>query len=199
MNNLINSLTGKYIVNILMLIVFTGLAVTGIFFMEGGGRQEQSVENGIGKSPAGVERSARTEHHGHGENRMNAGLPGERSNKGEGNDGIHQTLGIFWLILMFLHSWQNWNWYRRFFTLKQIMRNKLLTITTFLFVLMVLSSIGLEIEVIPGSFFNIKEIHGFIGQVLTGLMFLHVIQRFKWYLTVTRKLMPGKTGPVSAF
>ena len=115
-----------------------------------------------------------------------------------GNDGIHQTLGIFWLILMFLHSWQNCNWYRKFFTLKQIIKNKLLTITTILFVLMILSSIGLGIEVIPGSFLNIKEIHGFIGQLLTGLMLIHVIQRFKWYLIVTQKLMPGKTVPVSA-
>jgi hypothetical protein len=36
MNDYITSLTGKYTVNILLIAVFSGLAITGIFFMEGG-------------------------------------------------------------------------------------------------------------------------------------------------------------------
>lgn len=197
MNNLIKSLTGKYIVNVLMLVVFTGLAITGIFFMEGGEDRNRTVGNGQDKTVAGSERTVRSERHRHVSNEMRGDFAGVRSEREGGGEELHQTLGIIWLILMFLHTWQHWNWYLKLFTLKQIMKDKLLSLTTITFFLMVLSSIMLGIEVIPDSFLNIKEFHGTIGQVLTGLMVIHIIQRFKWYITVTLKLIPGKPVQVT--
>jgi hypothetical protein len=198
MNNLINSLISKYIVNLLMLIVFTGLAITGIFFMEGREGKESTSENRQEKSAAGIESSVRGERHGHSRNNMGEGFAVGRGVRDGSGEGIHQTLGVMWLFLMFLHTWQHWNWYKKLFTWKQVMQNKLLTVTTLLFVLLALSSIGLWIDAIPGGLINIKEFHGFAGQVLTGLVALHTIQRFKWYVTITQKLFAGKTVTASA-
>lgn len=198
MNDFINSLTGKYAVNILLIVVFSGLAITGIFFMEGGRGKEGTGEIRQERSAPGSEISDRSERHGHRSNDMREGFAGGRGEGNGGGEGIHQTLGILWLMLMFLHTWQHWSWYKRLFTWKQVMQNKLLTGTILLFGLLVLSSFGLWIEVIPGGLLNIKEFHGFVGQVLTGLVVIHTIQRIKWYVTSTQKLFAGKAASVSA-
>jgi hypothetical protein len=51
-----------------------------------------------------------------------------------------------------------------------------------MFVLLILTTIG-----------PLMEIHSFIGQVLIGLMIIHIIQRFKWYVAITQKLCAKKT------
>lgn len=181
MNNLINSITSKYIVNILMILIFLLLAISGIFFMEEGEGRERGNDRNQQQFSGNRERYDRNENHGPAYFNRDAGFAGERREGGDGSDGIHQTAGIMWLILMFLHTWQHWNWYKKLFTLQHIMQNKLLTITIFLLVLLVISTIGLG-----------KEIHGLIGQVLTGLVLIHIIQRFKWYITITQKLLGKK-------
>jgi len=68
----------------------------------------------------------------------------------------------------------------------------LLTGTLILFALLVLTSIGLWIEIIPRGLFDLKEVHSVIGQVLVGFVLIHIIQRFKWYVTITQKLFLQK-------
>lgn len=74
-----------------------------------------------------------------------------------------------------------------------MMRNKLLTSTLIIFALLVLTSIGLWIEIIPRGLFDLKEVHSVIGQVHVGFVLIHIIQRFKSYIAVTQKLLTPKT------
>lgn len=198
MKNLINTSTGKYMVNILMIIVFAGSAITGLFFMEGGGegRPERGRENNHEQFSNVSDRSDRHDRRGTANFTGNQEFSGERGEGGESSEGIHEISGIIWLVLMFLHAIQHWNWYKKLFSLKHVMQNKLLTGTLILFVLLILTSIGMWTEIIPRSLRDLKEIHGLIGQVLVGFILIHIIQRLKWYVTVTKKLFARK--PVAA-
>lgn len=192
MKHLINTSTGKYVVNVLMIVMFAGLAITGLFFMEGGGghggrggheggrRHELRGENNQEKLLKEIDESDQIDEMSF----VNFDGPKdfEGLRVGGGNsEGIHQFFAIFWLILMALHIWQHWNWFKKLFVRKHIMENKLLTATLVLFVLLILTTIG-----------PLMEIHGFIGQVLVGLMVIHIIQRFKWYVAITQKLCVKK-------
>lgn len=196
MINLINTTAGKYVVNILMIVIFAGSAITGLFFMEGGGRPEGGRENNHEQFSNVSLKSDRHQSRGAANFNRNAEFEGERGEGGESSEGIHEISGIIWLVLMFLHTIQHWNWYKKLFSLKHIIQNKLLTGTLVLFVLLVLTSIGMWTEIIPRSMIDLKEIHGLIGQVLVGLILIHIIQRFKWLVTVTKRLFDRK--PVTA-
>ena len=193
MKHLINTSTGKYVVNVLMIAMFAGLAITGLFFMEGGGahegrgghegarRHELRGENNQEKQLQEIEATDQIDEMSF----INFdGHKDFESLRGGGSDseGIHQFFAIFWLILMALHIWQHWSWFKKLFSRKHIMTNKLLTATLVLFVLLILTTIG-----------PLMEIHGFIGQVLVGLIIIHIIQRFKWYIAITQKLCVKKT------
>lgn len=194
MQNLINTSAGKYVVNVLLVIFFVVIAVTGLFFMEGGKSSGNGNRHNQEQFAGNYERSNRHELQGSVNFNRQRGF--ERGG-GEGSEGLHQVAGIIWLILMFLHIWQHLNWYKKMFSLKHIRKNKLLTGTLVVFLLLVLTSIGLLTEIIPRGFFNLKEIHGFFGQVLVGLMLIHIIQRAKWYITTTKKLINQKALSVS--
>ena len=196
MRNLINTSAGKYVVNILMIVIFASAAITGLFFMEGGGRPEGGRENNHEQFSNVSLKSDRHQSRGAANFNRNAEFEGERGEGGESSEGIHEISGIIWLVLMFLHTIQHWNWYKKLFSLKHIIQNKLLTGTLVLFVLLVLTSIGMWTEIIPRSMIDLKEIHGLIGQVLVGLILIHIIQRFKWLVTVTKRLFDRK--PVTA-
>lgn len=191
MKNIINTSAGKYVVNILMVIIFAGSAITGLFFMEGGGegRPVHVRENNHEQFSNISDRSDRHEHRGAVNFTRNQEFAGER---GERSEGVHKISGIIWLVLMFLHTIQHWNWYKKLFSLKHVLQNKLLTCTLVLFVLLVMTSIGMWIEIIPRELIDLKEIHGLIGQVLVGFILIHIIQRLKWYVTVTKKLFALK-------
>jgi len=192
MKKLINTSTGKYVVNLLMIVMFAGLAITGLFFMEGGGnhegregheggrRHELRGENNQEKLLTEIDESDQIDEMGF------INFDGHKdfeglSGGGDYSEGIHQFFAIFWLILMAMHIWQHWSWFKKLFTRKHIMENKLLTATLVMFVLLILTTIG-----------PLMEIHGFIGQVLVGLMIIHIIQRFKWYVAITQKLCVKK-------
>jgi len=194
MKNLINISAGKYVVNILMIVIFAGSAITGLFFMEGGGegRPERGLENNHAQFSNVSDRSVRHERRGTANFTGNQEFAGDHGEGGESGEGIHEISGIIWLVLMFLHTIQHWNWYKKLFSLKHIMQNKLLTGTLALFVLLVLTSIGMWTEIIPRGLIDLKEIHGLIGQVLVGFILIHIIQRLKWYVTVTKKLFARK-------
>ena len=51
---------------------------------------------------------------------------------------------------------------------------------------MVLSGIGMLIEPEPPGLFDLKEIHQVLGQVSVGLALLHIFQRLKWFVAVTK-------------
>jgi len=193
MRNLINTSAGKYVVNVLMIFLFAGSAITGLFFMEGGGRPEGEHENYREQFSNVSDRSDRNDSWGAANFKRNEGFRGQRGEGGEGSEGIHQISGIAWLVLMFLHTVQHWNWYKKLFSFKHIIQNKLITSTVLLFLLLVLTSIGMWIEIIPRGLFNLKEVHSVIGQVLVGFVLIHIIQRFKWYIAITQKLFAPKT------
>lgn len=193
MGNLINTSAGKYVVNILMIVIFAGSAITGLFFMEGGGRQEGGRENKHEQFSNVSLRSDRQESRGAANLSRNAESEGERVEGGGVSEEIHEITGIIWLVLMFLHTIQHWNWYKKLFSLKHVMQNKLLTGTLVLFVLLVLTSIGMWTEIISRGLIDLKEIHGLIGQVLVGFVIIHIFQRAKWYVTITNKLFKKRT------
>jgi hypothetical protein len=115
---------------------------------------------------------------------------GPRENGGE---NIHIYFGLLWLALMFFHVIQHWNWFKKMFSVDHIMKNKLLIITVFVFILMAISGIVMWTEVVPRGFMNIKEIHEVTGQLLLGLMLIHVIQRAKWYFNTPARFIKRKT------
>jgi magnesium-transporting ATPase (P-type) len=193
MRNLINTSAGKYVVNILMIVIFAGSAITGLFFMEGGGRPEGGRKNNHEQFSNVSLRSDRHQSRGAANFNRNAEFEGERGEGGGGSEEIHEISGIIWLVLMFLHTIQHWNWYKKLFSPKHIMQNKLLTGTLVLFVLLVLTSIGMWTEMIPRDLIDLKEIHGLIGQVLVGFVIIHIFQRAKWYVTITNKLFKKRT------
>jgi hypothetical protein len=199
MKNLINSLSVKYAVNVIMIVIFSGLAISGIFFMEGGKVPGQKRNNSQVRGSHDFEGYSRNENRGAVFNNNMGAFNGDRGEGDNQGEEIHQASGIIWLLLMFVHSLQHWTWYRKLFTLKQMMQNKLVTVTILLFGLMVLSSFGMWIEIVPDNLFNLKELHGFIGKILTGLVLIHVIQRTKWYVTVTQKLLDKKIVPVTPY
>lgn len=57
---------------------------------------------------------------------------------------------------------------------------------------MALSSIGMLTEIVPRGLFDLKEIHEVLRQVTVGLVLLHIIQRLKWYVSVTKNLVTKK-------
>jgi len=173
-----------------MIVLFAGSAITGLFFMEGGGRPEGGHENYRKQFSNVSDRSGHHEIQGAAYMNSNEGFRVEGSN---GSEDIHQISGIAWLVLMFLHTIQHWNWYKKLFSLKHIMQNKMITSTFLLFLLLVLTSIGLWIKIIPRGLFNLKEVHSVIGQVLVGFVLIHIIQQFKLYIAITQKLFTPKT------
>ena len=186
MKNLISSTVSKYIVNVLMIVMFACLAFTGLT----GGEAER-----YGR---GEERESRHERFAEGHAQFN---PDElnsantipfienRENKREKEGGeTHEAFGIIWLILMALHIIQHWSWYKKLFAKKHILSNKLLFATVVIFILLGLTSLVLLTEIVPRGFINIKEIHEFLGQVMIGFVLIHIIQRIKWYVRNTQKI-----------
>lgn len=198
MKNPINSTAAKYIVNILMIGFFVALAYTGLFGGEGGrheGRPGEGREGRHERFEQGREQFERSEMDRAAGFTPGADFKGEHGGKGEGN---HDIYGIVWLILMALHTYQHWGWYKKMFSAKHILKNKLLTATVVVFVILALSSIALLFHAIPRGFINIKEIHEISSYLMGGLVLIHTIQRLKWYVKSTRKLFGTKSEPVAA-
>lgn len=197
MKQLINTSVAKYVVNVLMIVVFVGSAVTGLFFMEGGEGHGRGHRGNPEQFQDEQEMYEQLEMDGFVDLNLEHDFESGGHGGGESSEGIHQVSGIIWLILMILHTIQHWNWYKKLFTRKQMMKNKLLAGTLLVFVLFTLTSIGLLTEFLPRDLFNLKELHGFLGQVMIGLMLIHIVQRIKWYVTHTQKLFTKKEVSVS--
>lgn len=188
MKTIIKSLASKYLVNVLMIAAFGISAATGLITPGGEHRERrpdfrsEQVTQAKEISTAGI--SA--------ENFKNITVnTGVRSEKT--NENIHIYFGLFWLALMLIHVIQHWNWFKKMFSVEHIIKNKLLTVTMVVFVLMAISGIIIWSEVLPRGFINFKEIHEVTGQLLLALMLIHVFQRVKWYFTVPAKIFKRKT------
>jgi len=188
MKTIIKSLASKYLVNVFMIAAFGISAATGLIKPGGEHRERrhdfrsEQVTQAKEISTAGF--SA--------ENFKNiTEKTSVRSEKT--NENIHIYFGLFWLALMLFHVIQHWNWFKKMFSIEHVMKNKLLTVTMIVFVLMAISGIIIWTEVLPRGFINFKEIHEVTGQLLLGLMLIHVIQRVKWYFTVPARIFKRKT------
>ena len=197
MKNPVNSTAAKYLVNILMIGFFVALAYTGLFGKGGPheGRPGERHEGRHERFEQGREQFERREMDNAAGFTPNADFRGEHGGKGLGD---HDIYGIVWLVLMALHTYQNWGWYKKLFSPKRIMKTKLLTATVVAFVILALSSIALLFHLVPRGVINVKEIHEISGYVMVGLVLIHTIQRVKWYVKSTRKLFSAKPEPMAA-
>ena len=181
MKTIIKSLVSKFLVNVLMIAVFGISAATGLIKPGGDHRERQqefrSEQNAPAKeiSTAGFSGSFERGSF-EGESLERFERPGENS-----GENIHVYFGLFWLTLMLFHIIQHWNWFKKMFLVEHNLKNKLLIVTVFIFLLMAISGIVMWTEVVPRGFINFREIHEVTGQLLLGLMLIHVIQRIKWY------------------
>jgi cytochrome b561 len=199
MKTLLKSLKLKYLVNVLLIVAFGITAQTGLF--DGGGEHGgRSGEHGGGRHSR--EESSLYEHD---INSMNEAeivnlMSNESINPGPGGEkeNTHVYLGLFFIVLMLVHITQHWSWFKRLFSINHIKNNKLLWVTAAIFIVMAISGIMLWTEAIPRGFINFKEIHEVTGQLLLGLVLIHIVQRFKWYISSTEKLFKPKTASVQA-
>ena len=193
MKTIIKSLVSKYLVNVLMIAAFGISAATGLIKPGGDhreGRHDFRSEQGAAVKEISTAGFSGSFDRGSFERDGFERFEGTRENGGE---NIHIYFGLFWLVLMLFHVIQHWNWFKKMFSVEHVIKNKLLTVTVVVFVLMAISGIVMWTEVVPRGFMNFREIHEVTGQLLLGLMLIHVIQRVKWYFTVPARLLKRKT------
>jgi len=107
-------------------------------------------------------------------------------------------LGLSHLALMLIHIAQHWSWFKKVFTWKHVVSYKLLWVTAVFFIVMAISGIILWTEVVPRGIINFKELHEITSQILLGLVLIHIVQRFKWYVNSTRKLFQTEKVSITA-
>ncbi len=193
MRTIIKSLPLKYLVNILLIVTFAVATQTGVFDgKEGGGHRGRP--EGMDRNHISKDRNLNTmsivpdfrEFQRPESSEMTGTLPDREKNN------THVYFGLAMVALMLFHTIQHWNWFKKFFTLKLILNNKLLFATGVFFVLMAISGIFLWLEIVPRNFVNFKGIHEFTSYVLIGLIIIHIIQKLEWYYRTTLKLLRGK-------
>lgn len=188
MKTFLKSLACRYLINVLMIASFGISAWTGLI-RPGGGHGERH-------------QNYRSEEYISQREISTAGFPGfsERQNMGfarrshgRGQENIHIWFGLGWLVLMLFHVIHHWKWFKRMFSYKHFVKNKLLCVTVAVFVLMAFSGIALWTKIIPPGFMNFREIHEITGQVLLVLLLIHVFQRIKWDFKVPSGILNRKT------
>lgn len=189
MKTIFHSLTSKFLVNVIMIFFFGISSVTGIFHIgeEGHERNHDFTNNQtISTDTPAVYPASVSE-----QNQLDNSESNFRPEKKD-ND-VHIYFGLLWILLMIFHIVQNWSWFKKITTITHILRNKLTTLITIIFILLALSGILLWIDIIPRNVFNIKEIHDVTGKLLFALIIIHIIQRIKWYVNVPRVLIKQKS------
>ena len=188
MKNIINSFATKYLVNVLLIVAFGISAATGLI-KPGGGQHERPHD--FRTEQITQEREISTAGFSAHLNSGNPEFPfDERESSGE---NIHIWFGLIMLGLMVFHTIHHWKWFKKFVSLKFILKNKLLSITVVVFVLMAVSGLVMWLELVPREIFNFREIHEVTGQMLLFLVLIHVVQRIKWYYTFPAYLIKRKT------
>jgi hypothetical protein len=199
MKTLLKSLKLKYLVNVLLIVAFGITAQTGLFEGDGehGGRRGEHERGRHSREESSIYESNISS--------MNeAEIVDLMSNEdlNPAPDGAKENtqvyLGLIFILLMVVHITQHWSWFKRLFSIKHLKNNKLLWATSAVFIVMAISGIILWTEAIPRGFVNFKEIHEVSGQLLLGLVLIHIVQRFKWYISSTEKLFKTNTAAVQA-
>jgi hypothetical protein len=193
MRTIIKSLPFKYLVNILLIVTFAVAIQTGMFDGKGGGGH-RGRPDGMNRHRISEDRNLNT---------MSVG-PDFRDFQGSERGAIsgtfpqreknntHVYFGLAMVALMLFHTIQHWSWFKKFFTVKLILNNKLLFASGVFFVLMAISGIFLWLEIVPRNVMNFKGIHEFTSYVLIGLILIHIIQKLGWYYSATIKLFRAK-------
>lgn len=197
MKTFFKSLKLKYSINVLLIVIFGITAQTGLF--------DRGGDHGGKRRHQGREMHAREEY-SMDENNENyvpgdlefAGAAGFNPKQGGEKENTHVYLGLTLIALMLVHVIHHWSWFKRMISMQHLMKNKLLSVTVVFFLAMAISGIILWTEIIPREVLNFKEIHEITSQVLIGLILIHIVQRFKWYINSTGKLFKTKTTPVQA-
>jgi hypothetical protein len=175
---------GKYWVNLMMIAVFAAVAFSGLID-RGGEHRRFSPGNFPDVKEEVRERNISRELRS-GETTF---FPGDSfSGDQEKELDFHAIAGLVWLGLMLFHIVQHWNWFKRMISIPHILKNKLLTFTILVFLVLGLSGICLVSDLIPAGWFNPREIHETAGKLLGILVVIHVVQRFRWIVENTRKL-----------
>ena len=188
MKNIINSFATKYLVNVLLIVAFGISAASGLIKPGRGhhkGRHDFRTEQIIPEkeiSTAGFSMQI---------NKGNSEFPFEK--RESSGDNIHIWFGLIMLGLMVFHTIHHWKWFKKFVSVKFILKNKLLSVTVVVFVLMAISGLVMWLELVPREIFNFREIHEVTGQLLLALILIHVVQRIKWYYTLPAYLNRRKT------
>jgi len=181
----INSVKGKYTVNMLMTLVFLALAYSGFFR---GGERGHFPRSGNGshafrdneerhslQNPGSLEQDFYMENF----------TPVLRD---KGMD-FHTIAGLIWLVFMALHIWQHRSWYKKWLLFRNIRNNKMLSFTILIFILLSLSGISLAFHLIPRELLNVREIHEPLSQLMGILTVIHIVQRYNWIVTTTKRLV----------
>lgn len=95
----------------------------------------------------------------------------------------HCIVGSIWLLLMLIHIAQHWQLTKSFTKWRVIRKNKITTLTTLVFVLM-LSSILLFVFELKDSF---MEFHHIASRLFLLIIFIHIVHKFKRFISLFRK------------
>jgi len=184
---------GKYTINMLMIVTFAALAFSGLFDGEGGHR-EGHRENFRDHSQMFIQDISA----GEVRESVTGSLPlTDQPGTKEIELNFHAVSGLVWISLMLFHIFQHGAWFKKMISIRHMLRNKLLSITVLVFIILALSGICLAFNLIPGGSFNPKEIHEVSGQLLGILVIIHLIQRYKWIVATTKKVFVKKDAVVS--
>ncbi|MDR0604252.1 MAG: hypothetical protein LBG80_08135 [Bacteroidales bacterium] len=93
----------------------------------------------------------------------------------------HCIFGIILVLLMLVHIAQNWKFTKALFKKKVMWRNKITALTTFVFISVFISVVLFAFGVF--SIANLK-LHHSIGSWFALLIFIHIIQKFKCFLSM---------------
>ena len=193
MRTIIKSLPFKYLVNILLIVTFAVAIQTGMFDGKGDGGH-RGRPDGMNRHQISEALNLNTMSIVPVSNKFQepnrSGMTGNFPPREKNN--THVYFGLAMVALMLFHTIQHWSWFKKFFTVKLILNNKLLFATGVFFVLMAISGIFLWLEIVPRNFLNFKGIHEFTSYVLIGLILIHIIQKMEWYFKATLKLFTRK-------
>jgi len=179
MKNIIYSFATKYLVNVLLVVAFAISAASGLI-KPGGGHHERRHD--FRTEQITTETEISTAGFSLQKNSGNSEFPfNKRENGGE---NIHIWFGLIMLGLMVFHTIHHWKWFKKLVSAKFVLKNRLLSVTMVVFVLMAVSGLVMWLEWVPREIFNFREIHEVTGQMLLLLVLIHIIQRIKWYFAL---------------
>jgi len=97
----------------------------------------------------------------------------------------HCIIGVIWMATMFIHVMQHWRIIKLFIRSKIIVRNKISTITTVTFIIMIVSILLFTGEINTFS----RGLHHIIGRLFLLMVVLHIIN-------ITRRLISRKKNHI---